>query len=79
MKQTKTFALILAVVLMAATLFGCGGKPALAAKVGDQEVTVTQLANSYKNSSSYATSYGYDITTEEGATQVVNQSERDAS
>ena len=69
MKRNKTFALILVIVLVAATLIGCGGKPALAAMVGDQEVTVTQLENSYKNGSSYASSYGYDITTEEGATQ----------
>jgi len=41
----------------------------LAATVGDQEITLTQLENSYENSLSYASAYGYDTTTEEGATQ----------
>jgi parvulin-like peptidyl-prolyl isomerase len=59
----------LLIVLTAATLIGCGGKPVLAATVGDQEITVTQLSNSYKNSSGYASSYGYDTTTEEGVAQ----------
>ncbi|NTU77503.1 MAG: hypothetical protein HGA90_06805 [Alphaproteobacteria bacterium] len=69
MKLNKTIALVAVIVLTAAMLFGCGGKPVLAATVGDQEVTVTQLENSYQNSLSYASSYGYDTTTEEGVTQ----------
>ena len=69
MKRNKTIALVLVVLLTAATLIGCGGKPALAATVGDQEITVTQLENSYQNSLSYASSYGYDTSTEEGVAQ----------
>lgn len=69
MKQSKTIALVLAIVLVAASLVGCSAKPVLAATVGDQEITVTQLENSYNNSSSYASSYGYDTSTEEGVTQ----------
>lgn len=69
MKRNKTIALVLVVLLAAATLIGCGGKPVLAATVGDQEITVTQLENSYQNSLSYASSYGYDTSTEEGVAQ----------
>ena len=66
MKRNKTIALVLVIVLAATTLLGCGGKPVLAATVGDQEVTVTQLANSYQNSLSYASAYGYDTSTADG-------------
>ncbi|MDD4312092.1 MAG: peptidylprolyl isomerase, partial [Eubacteriales bacterium] len=52
-----------------ATLLGCGGKSVLAATVGDQEVTVNQLENSYQNSLSYASAYGYDTSTDEGIAQ----------
>ena len=69
MKRNKTIALALAILLVAATLLGCGGKPVLAATVGDQEVTVTQLENSYQNSLSYASAYGYDTSTDDGITQ----------
>jgi len=69
MKLNKTIALAAAVLLVAAALLGCGGKPALAATVGDQEITVTQLENSYQNSLSYASAYGYDVSTDEGAAQ----------
>ena len=69
MKRNKTIALALAILLTAATLLGCGGKPVLAATVGDQEVTVTQLENSYQNSLSYASAYGYDTSTDDGITQ----------
>lgn len=69
MKRNKTIALVLVILLAAATLIGCGGKPVLAATVGDQEITVAQLSNSYKSSSSYASSYGYDTSTEEGVVQ----------
>ena len=69
MKRNKTIALVLAIVLAAVTLLGCGGKPVLAATVGDQEITVTKLENSYTNSLSYASTYGYDTSTEDGVTQ----------
>lgn len=66
MKRNRTLALVAVILMTAATLLGCGGKPVLAATVGDQEVTVTQLENSYKNSLSYASAYGYDTSTEDG-------------
>jgi parvulin-like peptidyl-prolyl isomerase len=69
MKLNKTIALVAVILMTAAMLLGCGGKPVLAATVGDQEVTVTQLKVSYQNSLSYASSYGYDTTTEDGVTQ----------
>ena len=69
MKRNKTIALALAILLAAATLLGCGSKPVLAATVGDQEVTVTQLENSYENSLSYASAYGYDTSTDDGIAQ----------
>ncbi len=69
MKRNKIIALVLVALLAAATLIGCGGKPVIAATVGDQEITVAQLENSYRNSASYASSYGYDTTTEEGVAQ----------
>ena len=46
MKLNRTIALVVVILLAAGTLVGCGGKPVLAATVGDQEVTVTQLENS---------------------------------
>jgi Parvulin-like peptidyl-prolyl isomerase len=69
MKRNKTIALVLVIVLAAVTLLGCGSKPVLAATVGDQEITVTKLENSYTNSLSYASTYGYDTSTEDGVTQ----------
>ena len=66
MKRNRTLALVAVILMTAATLLGCGGKPVLAATVGDQEITVTQLENSYKNSLSYASAYGYDTSTTEG-------------
>ena len=66
MKRNKTIALVLVIVLAAVTLLGCGGKPVLAATVGDKEITVTQLKNSYQNSLSYASTYGYDTSTPDG-------------
>ena len=65
MKRNRTLALAAVILMTAATLLGCG-KPVLAATVGDQEITVSQLKNSYQNSLSYASSYGYDTSTEEG-------------
>ena len=69
MKRNKTIALALAILLAAATLLGCGSQPVLAATVGAQEVTVTQLENSYENSLSYASAYGYDTSTDDGIAQ----------
>ncbi|MDP3447952.1 MAG: peptidyl-prolyl cis-trans isomerase [Eubacteriales bacterium] len=69
MKLNKTIALVAMILLTAVTLLGCGGTPVLAAKVGDQEITVTQLENSYYNSLSYASAYGFDTATEDGVTQ----------
>ena len=66
MKRNKTIALVLAIVLAAVTLLGCGGKPVLAATVGDQEITVAKLKSSYQNSLSYASAYGYDTSTPDG-------------
>lgn len=66
MKLNKTIALAVVLLLAASMLFGCQSKPLLAATVGDQEVTVTQLESSYNNSLSYASAYGYDTTTDEG-------------
>ena len=66
MKRNRTLALVAVILMTAATLLGCGGKPVLAATVGDQEITVDQLKNSYQNSLSYASAYGYDTSTTEG-------------
>ncbi|NLI54877.1 MAG: hypothetical protein GX417_11265 [Clostridiales bacterium] len=66
MKLNKTIALAVVMLLAVTSLFGCQSKPVLAATVGDQEVTVTQLKSSYTNSLSYASAYGYDTSTDEG-------------
>lgn len=65
MKQIRTIALLLAVLMAFGAAFGCAGKK-LAAKVGDREITVQQLENSYDNSSMYAMYYGYALDTAEG-------------
>ena len=68
MKQKLTTAVSLALVLaLAALTGGCQTKTVLAAKVGDQEVTVAQLQNAYSGALSNASSYGYDTSTVEGA------------
>ena len=69
MNLKKTIALAVVLLLAATMLFGCGGKEVVAAKVGDMEVTVTQLENYYNSSLSYASSYGYDTSTDDGITQ----------
>ncbi len=69
MKLNKTIALALVILLAVTTLVGCGSKEVLAATVGDIDITVTQLENAYNSSSSYASSYGYDITTDDGIAQ----------
>jgi uncharacterized lipoprotein NlpE involved in copper resistance len=56
----------LSIVLAACLLLGGCGSSKVAAKVGDQEITVTQLENMYNSNSPYASYYGYDLTTESG-------------
>ncbi|MCE5188425.1 MAG: peptidylprolyl isomerase [Eubacteriales bacterium] len=65
-KTIITVLLVLALAL-SALLGGCQGKTVLAATVGDREITVQQLKASYTNGLSYASYYGYDTSTEEGA------------
>lgn len=73
MKQKKFLAALLACLLIfAAMLSGCGGKTVIVAKVGDREVTLTQLENSYSNSSSYASYSGYSLDTDEGIAEYVD-------
>lgn len=68
MKHKMTIAGILALALaLTALAGGCQGTSALAAKVGDQEIAVQQLQTSYTNGLQYASYYGYDTSTEEGA------------
>lgn len=65
MKQNRFFVCVLATALLvAALLSGCASSK-LAAKVGDREITAQQLENAYNNSTSYATYYGYPLTTAE--------------
>ena len=56
----------LSIVLAVCLLLGGCGSSKVAAKVGDQEITVTQLENMYNSNSPYASYYGYDLTTETG-------------
>ena len=56
----------LSVVLAVCLLLGGCGSSKVAAKVGDQEITVTQLENMYNSNSPYASYYGYDLSTESG-------------
>ncbi len=69
MKLNKSIALAAAILLAMSALIGCGGQPAVAAQVGDMQVTVTQLENSYSSSSGSASSYGYDTSTNDGVVQ----------
>ncbi len=69
MRRKQIIAVLLTCMMAAATaLFGCSSNSSepLAATVGDREITVQELENSYNNSSSYASYYGYSIDTEEG-------------
>ncbi|MEG1883425.1 MAG: peptidyl-prolyl cis-trans isomerase [Clostridia bacterium] len=64
MKRRTIIAAILALALCLSAIFaGCAKSP-LAAKVGEREITVQQLQNMYDNNSSYASYYGYPLTTE---------------
>lgn len=68
MKHRMTIAVILALALaLVALMGGCQGNSPLAATVGDREVTVQQLETSYASGLDYASYYGYDTSTEEGA------------
>ena len=51
---------------------GCAKQEVLAAKVGDREITLTQLENSYTNSSAYASYSGYSLDTDEGIAKYVD-------
>ena len=73
MKLKKILAALLACILtLGALLTGCGQKSAIVAKVGDQEITLQQLENSYANSKSYASYSGYSLDTDEGIAQYVD-------
>jgi len=65
-KTLVTVLLVLALAL-SALLGGCQSKNVLAATVGDREITVQQLKTSYLSGMDYASYYGYDTSTEEGA------------
>lgn len=67
MTRKQGFAALLACFLaFAALLGGCQSQGPLAAKVADREIPVTKLENSYYNSESYASYYGYSLDTPEG-------------
>lgn len=59
-------ALLVCALALTALLGGCQSSGPIAAKVGDREITLTQLENSYYNSASYASYYGYSLDTPEG-------------
>ncbi len=68
MKHKTLITVLLALMLAFSVLAGgCQSKPVLAAKVGDREITVQQLKNSYQNGLQYASYYGYDTSTKDGA------------
>ena len=68
MKHKTMITVLLALMLALSVLAGgCQSKPDLAATVGDREITVQQLKTSYQGGLSYASYYGYDTSTEEGA------------
>ncbi len=64
-RKIRISSLLMIVLCLAMALCGCG-KTTLAAKVGEVEITTRQLENAYANYSSYASYYGYSLTTEEG-------------
>lgn len=65
MKKRIVLAVVAILVLTAMVMSGCSAQQ-LAAKVGDRELTVREVANGFANSAAYASYYGYDITTEDG-------------
>lgn len=66
-KTLVTVLLVLALA-MSALLGGCQSKDALAATIGDREITVQQLKTAYASGIDYASYYGYDTSTAEGKT-----------
>lgn len=65
-RNIRISSLMIIVLCLAMALCGCSSKTTLAAKVGEVEITTRQLENGYANYSSYASYYGYSLTTEEG-------------
>lgn len=73
MKKKKIISILLVCALLLTTCFmGCAKQETLAAKVGDREITLTQLENSYVNSSAYASYSGYSLDTDEGIAKYVD-------
>ncbi len=73
MKKKKIISILLVCALLLTTGFmGCAKQETLAAKVGDREITLTQLENSYINSSAYASYSGYSLDTDEGIAKYVD-------
>ncbi len=73
MKKKKIISILLVCALLLTTGFmGCAKQETLAAKVGDREITLTQLENSYTNSSAYASYSGYSLDTDEGIAKYVD-------
>lgn len=73
MKKKKIISILLVCALLLVTSFmGCAKQETLAAKVGDREITLTQLENSYTNSSAYASYSGYSLDTDEGIAKYVD-------
>lgn len=64
--KRKIIACLLAALLLTVTILSGCAADKLAAKVGDTEITVSRLQNYYTSSISYASYYGYDVTTAEG-------------
>lgn len=68
MKHKTTISVLLVLMLaLSALAGGCQSTSVLAATVGDREITVQQLKTSYQSGLDYASYYGYDTSTEEGA------------
>ncbi|MEN6418697.1 MAG: peptidyl-prolyl cis-trans isomerase [Clostridiaceae bacterium] len=72
MKKKIISILLVCALLLTMGFAGCAKQETLAAKVGDREITLTQLQNSYTNSSAYASYSGYSLDTEEGIAKYVD-------
>ncbi|MEN6340591.1 MAG: peptidylprolyl isomerase [Clostridiaceae bacterium] len=73
MNKKRLIALLLVCLLALATVMGgCAKKETLAATVGDREITLRQLENSYTNSSDYASYSGFSLDTDEGIASYVD-------
>jgi len=66
--KTLITVLLVLTLAMSALLGGCQSKDALAATIGDREITVQQLKTAYASGIDYASYYGYDTSTAEGKT-----------